>query len=345
MGRISNILSRLVVALLLVSCDSSSFQDVVDDVREGVDLLDGVPRKSIDTTRLGTNAFANDQRFGTPAGQLTEVRDVLRLSYIRVLFAWSNEVQPFPESEPNFGFYDEILRSVPSGLDVLIVVTAIPSWFHSNAYWDDGNPRSTYVRLWVAKLLARYGHHPSVVGFQFWNEPNMERNFDNRTMGFLDSPESYVEMLALSHDAARDLAPGKMVLNAATTAINQNYPESLEYNRGMRDAGALGLVDRWAAHYYGEQFENVVRSGGVADFLTGLGKGVWITESGAQGVGSQLAYGERAWRFLIDNISSIERIYQYQFAEDSPPDVTYGLRNLNRASPVSDLYVFLRDRP
>lgn len=345
MSRISTLLKRLMVALLLVSCDSSGFQDVVDDVREGVGLLDGVPRKTIDTSKLGTNAFANDQRFGTPRDQLSEVRSVLRLGYVRVLFAWSNEVQPSPEAEPNFGFYDEILRSVPPGVDVLVVVTGVPSWFHSNFYWDDGDPRSAYVRLWVRKVLARYGRQSSIVGFQFWNEPNMESNFDNRTMQFLESPDNYVELLALSHDAARELAPGKLVLNAATTAINQNYPDSLNYNRAMRDAGALGLVDRWAAHYYGAHFENVVRSGGVADFLNGLGKGVWITESGAQGVGSQLEYGERAWPFLIDNVSSIERIYQYQLAEDSPPDVTYGMRNLSRLTPLSDLYVFLRDRP
>jgi hypothetical protein len=87
-----------------------------------------------------------------------------------------------------------------------------------------------------------------------------------------------------------------------------------------------------------------VRGGGVADFLNGLPKPIWITESGAQGVNSQLEYGERVWPFLTDKIPGIERIYQYQFAEATPADVTYGLRNLSGDLPVSDLYVHLRDR-
>ena len=32
----------------------------------------------------------------------------------------------------------------------------------------------------------------------------------------------------------------------ATTAINQNYSGTLDYNRGMRDAGAADIVDVWA---------------------------------------------------------------------------------------------------
>ncbi|MBN8549494.1 MAG: hypothetical protein J0M12_09280, partial [Deltaproteobacteria bacterium] len=119
--------------------------------------------------------------------------------------------------------------------------------------------------------------------------------------------------------------------------------ETLDYNRAMRDAGAQAFTDRWAIHYYGKQFENLER--GVKDFLNGLNVAVWVTESGAQGVNSQLAYGEQVWPFLFDKIARLERIYQYQFTEATPSDVTYGMKNLDPNFPVSDLYIFLRDRP
>jgi hypothetical protein len=133
-------------------------------------------------------------------------------------------------------------------------------------------------------------------------------------------------------------------VTAATTAINQNFPGSLDYNRAMRDAGAQQHADIWGINYYGKQYENLVRPGGVRDFANGLSLPIWVTESGAQGVNTQLAYGEEVWPYLTEQISKIQRIYAYQFTEDSSPDVTYGLRNLSSDRPVSDLYVWLRDR-
>jgi hypothetical protein len=172
----------------------------------------------------------------------------------------------------------------------------------------------------------------------------MTANPENTVMGFADSPENYVDLLARANNTVRELSPGKLVLNAATTAINQNYPDSLNYNKRMRDAGAEEFVDRWAIHVYGRQFENFLRSNGIVDFLNELSDPIWVTESGAQGTNNQLAYGEQVWPFLVDNIPTIQRIYQYQFTEATSADSTYGLKNLSSDRPVSDLYVFLRDR-
>jgi hypothetical protein len=331
-------LLAVVLVCLIAACNSSA-------VKDAIDLIEGVPRKDIDTTRLGTNAFVNDPRFGTISEQFLRIRDTLRLNFVRVLFEWNDGVQASPNASPNFSFYDQILDNVPAGMDVLVIVTGIPSWMSNSANWVENNPRTTFAERYARRIFQRYGNHPRVVGFQIWNEPNMSVNSQNVTLGFVNSPENYVEMLARSYSLAKSLAPSKLVLNAATTAINQDFPQTLDYNRGMRDAGAQSFVDRWAIHYYGRQFENVITSGGVQDFLNGLSKGIWVTESGAQGVNSQLEYGERVWPFLRDRIPGIERIYQYQFAEPTDPAVTYGLLNLSQNAPVSDLYIWLRDRP
>ncbi len=182
-----------------------------------------------------------------------------------------------------------------------------------------------------------------MIGFQIWNEPNQD-NQANRNLGFNESAPNYVELLKQSYSVVQSAAPTKLVVTAATTAINQNYPSSLNYNRAMRDAGAQDYSDVWAIHYYGKQYENLIRSGGVRDFANGLSKPIWVTESGAQGVNKQLAYGEEVWPYLQEKIPGIQRIYQYQFTEATPPDSTYGLRNLSSNAALSDLYVWLRDR-
>lgn len=334
----SKIASLLALIIILVSACSTS------EIKEAIDVADGIERKPIDYNIVGLNAFANDSRFGTASAQLSEVHSTLGINFIRMLFAWNDQIQASPGAQPNFAFYDSLIEAVPNGVDVLLVLTGIPSWVNQPANWVDGNPRKTFAELWVRKVVERYGANPKVIGFQMWNEPNMSSNPDNLRMDFSEDAENYVELLAFSHSIAKDLAPRKVVLNAATTSINQNFPDTLEYNKDMRDAGAVDFVDVYAVHYYGKQFENVVRDDGVRDFLNDIPRGIWITESGKQGVNEQLAYAEQVWPFLKEKIPSIERIYFYQFTEASAPDVSFGLKNLDATAPVSDLYVNLRDR-
>lgn len=319
---------------LALGCNSS-------DVEEAVDIADGVPRKTVPQERLGVNAFANDSRFGTPSQQFNDVRR-LGLRWVRVLFSWDDNVQSSPSKAPFFGFYDDVLSAIPQDMKVLVILTGVPRWVNNSANWVGGSARSTFVDQWVRPVVERYKDDPRVEGFQIWNEPNMVENAMNSTLDVATSPTNYVEMLALAHNVIKDVAPDKLVVSAATTAINQNYPSSLDYNRAMRDAGAQNFLDVWGVHYYGKQFENVVRSNGVRDFLEGLSSRIWITESGERGVSSQLAYAEQVWPFLLDKIPEIERIYIYQYSEDESPATTYGLRNTS-STPLSDLYVWLRD--
>ncbi len=335
MKKILTLISLAISVVSLSSCNSS--------VSDAIDLADGVDRKPIDTNGLGVNAFASDSRFGSIADQFDEVKSTLKLSHIRILMNWSDSVQASPSASMNFSFYDDLVARIPSGVDALVVLTGVPSWMSDSANWDNGNPRLTFSNKWVRAATKRYGDHSRIVGFQIWNEPNNDLP-DNITLGMRDSAENYVELLAAAENEVRQNAPGKLLLNAATTAINQNFPTTLDYNRAMRDAGALNLVDVWAIHYYGSQYENVVRGGGVEDFVDGLGKRVWVTESGAQGVNKQLEYAERTFGFLHDKLDNLERIYIYQFTEATPSDVSYGLRTLDSSFPISDLYVELRSR-
>jgi hypothetical protein len=113
----------------------------------------------------------------------------------------------------------------------------------------------------------------------------------------------------------------------------------------LRDLGAADLVDVWNIHYYSRSFERVVQSNGIADFLNGLGKPVWITESGETGPTNQLDYAQTVWPFLRKEIPSIDRIYYYQFGETVlPVENNFGLRTTDPSFPVSDLYLRLQER-
>ncbi len=301
-------------------------------------------RKPIDPSIVGVNNFFVDEEFGTLPQQYSDIKNTLRLKYIRVLFPWTTEVQPSPGTKPFYGFFDDIIASAPEGVDILIVLAHTPNWMVNSANWKQNNPRLTWVNDWLKPTVAHYKDNPKVVGFQIWNEPDSPSLPSDIALG-LTEPQNYAELLNYSSRAIRSLAPGKLVVTAATESIQQNFPNNLRYNKALKDLGAEGLADVWAIHYYGKQFESVITNNGVADFLNSIRIPIWITESGENGPNNQLAYVETAWPFLKEKIPGIARIYYYQYGETTPPAQNFGLRTTDPLTPVSDLYIFLRDRP
>ncbi len=303
-----------------------------------------IPRKTLPYSILGINAFANEPSFGTIRSQYREVRSTLGIRKVRILMAWNDQIQPTPNVEPTFVFYDDLVRGLPSGTEALLILTGVPSWMNDSRNWIGGNPRRTFVERWVKKVVARYGRRGRVGGFQIWNEPNNPDFAENKTIDVLTKPDNYLELLALAHSAAKSIAPRKRVINGATTAIAQNYPQTLNYNKALINGGALSFTDAYAIHYYGKNIERVLLPGGVADLLKRVTKPIWVTESGAQGINKQREYAERIFPFLKKQIPALARIYLYQFTESTPAATTYGLRNLTPGLGISDLYIHLRDR-
>lgn len=328
----------LVLAALSTGCDQKDEADALLEIAKNPPK-----RKQIDTSLLGVNAFFVTPGMGTIGDQFRDIRFTLGLTHVRVLFAWTDAVQPTPGSSPNFGFYDNILAAVPPGMDVLVVLTHTPSWMSNSANWIDGDPRATWVEKWLKPVVTRYAGKGVISGFEVWNEPDLTTVASDSALGLTD-PANYMELLALGSNAIREAAPGKLVVMAATQSIQQNYANNLNYNKQLKEMGAEEFIDVWNIHYYSSSYENVVIKNGVADFLNSVTKPIWLTESGATGVNNQLAYAETTWPFLTEKIKGINRIYQYQHTENSPPDITYGLRNPNGEFPVSDLYLHLRER-
>src|SRR5690606_13419152 len=137
MGRF--LLTAVVLCFTFFTACSSS------DIEEALDIAEGVERRPIDTSRIGVNAFVNDRRFGSIGSQFLEVRDTLGLRYVRVLFAWTDGVQPSPQGSKNFSFYDAIVDALPPGVDALVVLASLHSWLGNPGNWREGNPRTNFV--------------------------------------------------------------------------------------------------------------------------------------------------------------------------------------------------------
>lgn len=333
--RVTQTLVAFAVALALNGCDTGDLLDLA---------LDPPSRKPIDPSIVGVNNFFVNDGFGTIDEQYADVQRNLRLKYVRVLLAWTDGVQPTPTSPLNFSFYDEVLRRIPPGVEVNIVLAHTPSWMTRSENWVAGNPRRTYAVKWVRPVAARYRNNGRVTSIELWNEPDLTV-VDSDTVLGLEDPANYVELIAFAAEEVRRQAPNKLVVMGATQSIQQNFPINIRYNQAIRDLGIENYIDVYNVHFYGTRYESVVTQGGVSDFLNSLVKPIWVTESGAQGPNNQLAYVEEAWPFLREKVPAIQRFYYYEYSSTFPPPQAFGMRLLDPATPVSDLYLFLRDRP
>ena len=316
-------------------CSSSDLEKLI----ESVDTPD---RKPLTKSTIGVNNFFVNSEFGDIDAQYSDIKGTLGVNYVRVLFAWTNDVQPSPDEAAFVGFYDEIINNAPAGVDLLIVVAHTPSWMTDSANWVNGNPRKTFVERWLKPLVKRYAGNPRVIGWEIWNEPNLTVVDSDTALG-LDQAENYYELLTLGASAVRANDPGKKVVMAATESINQKYPNNLTYNKKLSQLGAASVTDIWNIHYYSDNYENVTVSGGIGDFLNGVGIPVWVTESGKKQPIGQLEYTERTWPFLKEEVSSIERFYYYEYCSSAALTENYGLRTADSTNPISDLYAWLRD--
>jgi hypothetical protein len=336
--RLFNVIFINLSFLFLFACNSAGKLEDLGDL-----ALDPPSRKQIDRSKVGTNNFfINREAFGSVDQQFSDIQKSLKIPFVRILLEWSDGVQADPTSALDLSFADSILDKIPAGVDVLIVLNHLPSWMANSANWIDGDPRKTFVQKFITPVVTRYAGRRGIIGWEIWNEPDFVMFSPDEVMG-LTEPSNYFELLKQSYEVIRAIDPAKLVVMAATRSIQQNYPSSFNYNKTLKDLGAVNYTDVWNIHYYGKQYEKVVVNGGIADFLKGIGKPIWVTESGEQGPNNQLAYVEEVWPFLSKEIPAIDRFYYYIYASAGMAQDNFAMRSTDSAFPVSDLYVYLRD--
>ena len=325
--------TTLVVSPFLGSCGSGDLLDLA---------LSPPGRESIEGLNIGVNNFFVNPQFGTTSEQFNNIQGELGLRTVRILMAWTNGVQPTPDSPLELSFYDSIVARIPSNVRVVVVLAHTPDWITNSANWVNGNPRTTFVEKFLRPVVNRYKDSPGVEAWEVWNEPDLTVVPSDTALG-LEDPNNYMEMLAASTNVIRRVDPNALIVGAATSSIQQNFPNALNYNKAMKAAGIENLIDVYNVHYYGTRFESVVTNNGVSDFLNSVTKTIWITESGETGPNEQLAYVETAWPFLKGKVPGIDRFYYYEYGSTQPLESNYGLRTTSPEFPVSDLYIYLRD--
>lgn len=318
----------LLSLLAIVACDQ-----VHGDVSDLGDLIFGNGGK-IPRDKLGVQDEFVGTPKGGPADQGNDIRNTLGLRHIRSSFFFDEGFLPSEGANPNFARFDAIVAAIPPDVTLLPILAYAPGWLANRADWKE-----VFVNRYVIPVLDRYGTDPRIGGWEIWNEPDGFCNGNVAPPGVLDcSPEDYVDLVARVQPAirARSTAP---VVAAATTSINQSFPDNFNFNKRMVDDGLLTFVDVYNFHWYGEQLEKLT-FGGIADFLDGTGKPVWCTESGERGSTNQLGHASDVFPVFDDDIKRLERIYIFTYFDGLGPETTYGLVANNGIE--SDLYQYLR---
>jgi len=326
------------VMFSLLGCNAS------DEISDLADLATNPPeQKEINRSKLGVHNFFNyRETFGDVDTQFRDIRSNLGIRYVRILVPWIEQLQSGPTAGFDFSQADSILNSIPAGVDVLVVLAHTPTWFSNQSNWINGDPRTTWVENFLKPVVTRYSSTPGIVGWEIFNEPDVVTVSSDVNLELQD-PDKYYDLLQKASAAVRAIDPERLVVMAASRSIQQNWPNNFNYNKRLKELGAENHTDIWNVHYYGKQYEKVVSTDGVADFLNGITKPIWITESGQQGPNNQRAYVQEVWPYLEEKIPSIERIYYYEYASVAPPPQSFGLRSNDNGFSVSDLYVWLRD--
>jgi hypothetical protein len=274
---------------------------------------------------------------GDAETQGADIRNTLNLRHVRASFYFDESFLPNEASQPNFSRFDEILASIPADSDLLPILAYAPQWLAHRGDW-----KAAFIARYVIPVLDRYGGDGRIAGWEIWNEPDGFCNGHVAPPGVLDcSPADYVDLVARVAPEIRKRS-GAPIVGAATTSINQSFPDHFNFNEDMVNDGLLPLIDVYNFHWYGEQLEKLT-FGGIANFLNGTGKRVWCTESGAQGSTHQLEQVQDVFPALDDNLDRLERIYIFTYFDGASAGSTYGL--VSAEGIESDLYQYLRDHP
>lgn len=290
----------------------------------------------ITKSKIGVNNFFNIPEHGTIPEQYKIVQS-LNVKIVRVLFAWTEGVQPTETSLPNFSFYDDIVKNCPADIKLLVVVAHTPNWFLSSP----NNTTRRWFKDWFVKVVDRYKNNPKIIGYEVWNEPD-EIVLPSDGVLRLNEPNIYFHLLEMCSIYSKSIDNKKLILNAATFAITQRYPKALEYNKTLKQLGAESLVDKWNIHFYGKQYVDVFKTDGILEFLQSLKVPIWISETGCRNQNNQLLYFQNTYSLLEEHVKNIEYYFWYILTDSDPASSAFGLLAANKS--VSPLLTYFIDK-
>ncbi len=248
--------------------------------------------------------------------------------------------------------YDRSIQALDqASIHMLGLIDYDPAWLKGQ-----NPPLDAWIGDWgdfVYQVVARYGRNGPIKHWQIWNEPNYEI-FGARA-GVYDA-EHYAHVLHVARVAAKAADPEATIVLSGLASI-YDYPpspqtyDSFDYLERLGELGAWANFDILALHPYradapegspwrrdrASPFPDEMRRLDALMLRYGA-KPVWFTEVGWSTSRSRYGVSEDQQaqflqRFYVLALAhpSVEKIFWYDFRNDTSPDAPYDQPRYNRA--------------
>jgi hypothetical protein len=187
------------------------------------------------------------------------------------LFQW-REIEGTGKGQFDWTESDRLVRvSAAAGVRIIARLDFEPYWARKDHAHN--GPPDNYQDYWdfVSAFVSRY-RSTSTIGrvhaIQVWNEPNIDREWGNQTIG-PDSAADYVRLLSGAYQAAHAADPNILVLSAGlspTGVTDARSADDLEYLKWMYRAGLSGNFDALGLNANAQAPEPAAAFGSLKDF-------------------------------------------------------------------------------
>jgi hypothetical protein len=187
------------------------------------------------------------------------------------LFQW-RDIEGPGKGQFDWSESDRLVRaSAAAGVRTIARLDFEPYWARKDHAHN--GPPDNYQDYWdfVSAVATRYGT-TSTIGrvhaIQVWNEPNLDREWGNQTIG-PSSASDYVRLLGGAYRAAHAADPNIVVLSAGlspTGVTDAHSADDLEYLKWMYRAGLSGTFDALGVNANAQAPEVAAPLGSLKDF-------------------------------------------------------------------------------
>jgi len=262
---------------------------------------------------------------------IVDIRNGLRLDYIRIHFTWDELINPTKDSSIDFTKFDEIIKEISkTNLKILIVLNGAPSWliYHHEP--------TKYFLKYIKEISTRYTSCENILGFQIGKELNVSHR-DNVLYEFNTSPGKYIILLSQAYLAIKKINSKFLVTNGSTASICENFPHNFNYNKLMLKMGAIAYIDVYSINYYGDSYFNLLRPSGIFNYLKKIKKPMFITEIGHHNPNKHKKYASDKIPYLCLKFPQIVGVFWFKYRDRNA--WLYGMKHDHS---TSDLYKILK---
>lgn len=162
------------------------------------------------------------------------------VGWIKLQADWGALEPQAGQTGPNFGTFTTAIRDAKSrGYRILVSVAKAPTWARTGAAGMDGPPDDPAdLAAFLTLLLNAAGN--DIDAIEIWNEPNVRREWDTRSLSF--DGEGYMALFDAAYAAIRAY-PKRITIVTAGLAPTATTGDSVNDRTYLRQMYAAGLRD------------------------------------------------------------------------------------------------------